>query len=563
MTSGRRKNVFCRSLIVLLTVVVSLVNSATIDGPEDTAGTVGETSTMTCTSTLDSGDAATIWQYYPTPSAVVIYNSKDTSPSRIPGFSVESLGSGRYDLTILNVSLDLGVLYECKTDFSDVKKEARFTALDRMICPASSTEVFEGDEVVVACSVKYRGEVPPSLTWTDDNWLNITSDFYRTDGFAEASMNITMGPEHDDVVFTCLLDFNDTGVAYTTNCTTFYYVFHNVTAIEMEPPADENGYLGYLEVGSNITCIAGGRPSPDFVWTDMADNTVLSNTENVTITEDMATDELKTFLCTASNEVNGVFNSQELNVTFNVGTDPSVVSSSVEAWVIAVAVVVPIVVLAAAGIGGYCLYRYCRNKKDKKKTTTPTTPTATTTTATISRYNASSDPTTEPFLGSYNPSSQPPQQQPISLGYSGPTSNGNYGTQPPAPRPGTLNSSGSDRNSSGFADLGAPRVIPGVVPGSVPVATHPGSNFGSSSRLYAAPQPVSMRPNPVTYPYQPPQSVAGTGPPGSVRPQSASSQSSSRAPSFYGTPGVQGPPPATSGMRYAPSIDASHHSSLV
>jgi hypothetical protein len=536
------------------------VRSTTITGTVDTAGTIGESATFQCNVTYTAPDGSIYWSYYPASaggSVEQIYFSG--YPEKIaPGFSVSSVGTGHYDLTIDSITFEHGVRYECRTDVYSIKGTAELIALDAMYCPPSGQEILEGTDVLIGCGVKYTGAIPPTLTWTDDNALNMTSEIEHGDRVVNATMNVTLGPEHDDVVLTCLLEFNSTYPTYTNNCTTLYYVLYNVTNMETEPKGDANGYLGNLPVDSNIRCIASGRPAPDFRWVETANpSNIVSDTENMTITDDMVSDgAVNYYTCIANNTVEGVPSEQFLNISFIASANgDTVVQSGVVTWVIVVAVVVPVVVIAAAAIGGYFLYKHHKDKKaKKKKSTTPTTTTAT-------AQSASS----QPLL--YTPSSNPPPQTSVPLNttasrYYAPMSNVNYGVNqngaglPPPRLGGAISPNTSDRNSAGFADLGAlgAPVIPMV-------STHPGSNHGSSTRLYAAPA-VSMRPNPVTYPYQPSQSVhgAGSAPPGS------SSSTGSRTPSYYGPPVGRQPSPgpaAGPGLSYAPSVDASHHSSLV
>lgn len=219
MTGGRRKSIISLSPIVFVSAVaVSLVNSSTINGPVDTAATVGETATMYCTSKLDGGDVSTIWQYHPVQKAEIIYDSRDNSSSRFPGFSVEPRVRGQYNLKILKVSLNHAVLYQCRTDYTYVMKEARFTALEKIICPG---RVYNGTNTFVVCSVRFKGAIPPSLTWSNDGGIIIASQTSITDGVVKASMNVTID-SYQDVTFKCSLDFKPSSIAYTNKCYTYY-----------------------------------------------------------------------------------------------------------------------------------------------------------------------------------------------------------------------------------------------------------------------------------------------------------------------------------------------------
>jgi hypothetical protein len=495
------------------------------------------------------------WSYYPGSTADKIYSSKDGGIFILPdkfGIS-QDVTVGRYDLVILNVSLDLGVKYECGFETSGQKKFAEFIAVDPLQCPPVGQEVLEGSNELVECFAYFHGAITPFVNWTD---AVSEPSIVRTTNVTYSRMNVTFGAEHDAMEWVCQLEFTEAGAPdYTDNCTTYYYVLHGVRDIESFPPADENGTtIGDVAVGEQVTCTASGRPLPTFQWYDPVDGQLLSAEANLTATEEMI--GLVTYTCFANNTVDGISYFAERNFTFNV-YDPNggaVTSNSVEPWVIAVAVVVPLVVLILAGIASFFIYRHYEKKKQKKKKGSASTTTPIVTTQTMTTTNTEN----QPFLYGGQPASGPPRTNASAIP---PASAARY--MPPTYEPQNMRngqrpgSGSTDRDSAGFADLGGVRVPLG----------------GSTTVIYTPAQPVNMRPNPMSYPYQPPPGVMAAGRAGSaagsvdtlnrpaaaagpavgvpVHPPSISSHGSS---SHY-----SGQPPVAGRVGYA----GSHHSSLV
>lgn len=166
--------------------------------------------------------------------------------------------------------------------------------------------------------------------------------------------------------FTCNLTFpSDTGLDYEDSCSTYYFVKHGVSTVDIG--LDTSNGIPDVYVGDVINCTANGRPEPSVSWFD-SEWIELSSTYSLEITDDLLNRaQPVTCSCVASNTVDGVPYEAFNNVTFNVRAAIIVKSGGVEPWVIAVSVVVPVVCLTAAGVGGYFFYRHRRNKKEKKK----------------------------------------------------------------------------------------------------------------------------------------------------------------------------------------------------
>jgi hypothetical protein len=546
--------------LLLLLQTVAVVHAEITTAPENTAARIGTSTFLNCTAVIPSGDYVT-WNYRPpnnvNPGGVRIYNSRDGVDSTLRtlfGCEVNN-ASGSHNLIINSVSTELGVEYWCSFALaSNIEASAYVIAVNQLTCPTSGRTFPQGHVLSESCSVEYKGDIPPTLTWKYENDTALENQaMVVQDGTrVTATLNITLDPRYDMLDLFCHLSFvSGTGKqssirpaaanipSYTDVCTIYYGVIHPVSTMSILPKPDDSGFLGDLVPDNTINCTANGNPEPTYTWKRSDGSGGEVNGMTLTITSDMVDlPQPLHYMCVASNSIdNGATTSTvAANVTFNVkpSKEEIVSGGGVEAWVIAVAVVVPIVVIAVAVIVGILCYRHRMSKKstDKPKGTNSSSPFINPTAtgappAAVNRYPPNTTSTNTSAFGHYTAATRP---APMGNGQATP----GYGDLAGQSLGGSQGRLGGSQGRLGGSNGRLNQPVPFT---ARPPQGPPSSGTSTPSTTQVNPGVISMRPNPVNPMAHGPDPIyrqVARDPPRPPSVISSSSRSTSHAPSING-----------------------------
>ena len=363
--------------LVFITIL-TLVNGATIiNGPQSTAGKLGDTVELICEAYIDQDILE--WRYFPEGDTTGVRIWISGGDVLATPFEVHQEGNS-YKLVIKALSEELSRLYTCKLLVKDDVAEAKVTALDNFHClptwdpppmPPSPPKIVQGAEMVFTCSVKYTGDIKPKLEWYRDD-VPVNTKITDENGIITGVANVTAKADLDEVPFECrlmfgYLDNGSPGPQYMDQCSTYYQVIHAATNIQTYP--EYTGTVLPLEIGSIINCSASGRPTPSITWRDK-DTYEQVIGPRLEITPELAGEH--TWICKAENTILGNPRYAEREVRFKAEgyatdspyqpTPPA--KASVQGWVIAIAVIIPLIVIVLVIFLGF----YCVKKRKGKGT---------------------------------------------------------------------------------------------------------------------------------------------------------------------------------------------------
>lgn len=492
--------------MLLAVLTLAVVQGQIHSGPLNIAETVGSRAYFNCTATIPTSDDRLAWKYQPVGGSAGGEKIYDSVVGLIISdkFEVDvDKTAGKYNLVVKDVQMSLGVQYWCTLVLADDVASADLVSVEEMSCPpVADVEYYEGSFVNMSCSVNYHGYTNPILDWLDPEGKVLSSQMVVTNStHVVAFMNMTLEGKYDDQPFMCRLSFTTSSrvtsrtanapatniPSYENNCNTTFLVIHPVSEVFIDLTDD------IVNPGQTINCSANGRPEPEYQW--IGPEGLVVEGDILEITEGMVDFEQPvTFTCVAINVITMIPYRATANVTFTVESENAaqVASAGVEGWVIAVAVVVPIVVIAIAAIAGYCFYKHRSTKGDKPKSSSNGT---TSSTPFISPYAANPGNGAPPPSNRYPPSTTTNNSAFVPVTRAAPTMNGTAspghgdlgGTslggstgriynQPPAPA---------------TAGYGAGRGTPGSHHSS-------GTSTPTSTHINPALVPVSLRPNPMS-----------------------------------------------------------------
>ncbi|ELT89420.1 hypothetical protein CAPTEDRAFT_226290 [Capitella teleta] len=340
---------------VIFVLTVGAWGQQIIDPPLNTAARNGQNARMNCTVEL-AGDTVEWRSYVNEVGGERIFVSSRPDDILLPGYGVEYSNDEHFDLIFDNVGSDHAGSYSCKLLNDDDTAYAQMVTVSDLSCSnsAGSTEVVEGQTVLMECEVSYHGYRAPVLAWS-----GMYSEFIEDEENPQRIKyitNVTAEASHDGMDFHCNLHFeaNDGDEneppTYTDSCHTNFIIVYAPTNIRTYPDPDNfDDEIVRLAVDEQINCTADGHPAITYNWysSDMG-HIVVGDT--LTMTEEMVNGGTILYRCEATNTINGVARYANKNVTLIVSmpeTGPT--TSGVEGWIIAVAIVVPLLVLGIAG----------------------------------------------------------------------------------------------------------------------------------------------------------------------------------------------------------------------
>lgn len=325
--------------------------------PINTAARVGSSAQLNCTANLASDVLA--WSHFIGSTTPVRIFDSNAGNVQDPRFDVLRAGNGEYDLVIRNAQSEVAGLYQCALLIQNVNAEVEFVTVSGMsVSPTPGTrEVVENTEITLSCDVTFHGYKAPTM-----EWYNAAGTLLPTTTTPDANnqqrhiatTNLTANANHDLQEFECRLKFvresADTADAptYTDHINTHFMVLHAVTNVMIHPDPD-NAVGGKInvDIGDQINCTASGRPAPTYYWYSDDGSDIIPG-QFLEIRENMAGEHI--YRCEATNFISGVERKAQKSVTFIASAPsppPSTTGGGTAPWIIAVAVVVPIILIVA------------------------------------------------------------------------------------------------------------------------------------------------------------------------------------------------------------------------
>ncbi|CAH1782641.1 unnamed protein product [Owenia fusiformis] len=207
-------------IIVALVTTVCLVHADNIAvKPSDVITNIGNDITLPCQLAEGVTHEYVSWYEFNTKeNGFQIFKSNE--PDRVQNsdkFEVDTI-KAKYNLKILNVSIEDAGKYTCQTFLEQQRYPAYVTVYEPPLCDYVRAS---GSSMTLMCNIRYTGFAKPSLKWFRNGKEMHSNMAYDIDD-QSATMNVTFDVYHADigVNFTCRVSSTDQPKYVGDSCTT-------------------------------------------------------------------------------------------------------------------------------------------------------------------------------------------------------------------------------------------------------------------------------------------------------------------------------------------------------
>jgi len=311
------------------------------DRPQNLAVLAGDTATLVCVSE-DAASSRILWGEYvwnPDGTVGIISDGGVVLPGhpQAARYSIDTSTANHFDLQIASTISGDGGQYLCQ-DQNDGPPNAYRGFAELVVLEAitncssplpSDGIVIEGQYYSIECTINYKGNIAPRMTWTGPPPFESTSS--NNGQTVWSGMHFTVDRSMDTRSYSLLTDFADLGATpddvasnapawsnlWRSNQLFVYWGPTNLVAIPDKQ---------YYEVGDVITCSSDAFPAATHTWMNMATNEVIPNRQ-FTIDESFVG---KTTLmrCQAQNLINIVVYTANLFKNYTVLTPTTTTPST-------------------------------------------------------------------------------------------------------------------------------------------------------------------------------------------------------------------------------------------
>ncbi len=241
---------------------------------------------------------------------------------------------GVYDLIIKNTQDTDAVQYRCNLGQSAKEAYAQLVVLESETeCTEypDFTDLREGDDIRLDCSVRYWGFYGPSMIFEDKSGTDLNAIpvsepnavryYYQIRGITplDQGKSFTVTTYFEPLPGGFIPD-NEVGpperiYSHVTPSDTFTFKSHELNILYPVRDMTIDPYKSEFTVGETMSCIASGNPNPAISWYD-ENGDFIQNGQNVALTSGMA--GLRNFTCLAMNTIDGIEYTVNISIFFTL-----------------------------------------------------------------------------------------------------------------------------------------------------------------------------------------------------------------------------------------------------